>query len=87
MRQARQYLARRLGIAPGTLENLRRGRIKDPRKSLYDKLQAAVIRELEAEMRAHEHELQLLKQKGADPRGGEVQEVLANLQAIHEAMK
>lgn len=68
----RPIVARRVGVAPGTLENLRRGRIKDPRKSLYDKLRAALLRELENEIRAHEHERHILIQTGSDPRDDEI---------------
>lgn len=86
LKEARPIVARRIGVAPGTLENLRRGRIKDPRKSLFDRLKSAMVRELEAEMRAHEHEIQILKQIGEDPRGDAFAEVETRLSEIREVL-
>lgn len=82
----RPVVARRVGVAPGTLENLRRGRIKDPRQSLVTKLRAALIRELEAEMRAHEHERHVLIQTGEDPRSSSFEAVDASIAATAEAL-
>lgn len=82
----RTAVARRMGIAPGTLENLRRGRLKDIRKGIFDSLKAGVIRELEAEMRRCEHELQILRQTGSDPRSDEIAEVETSLAKAREAL-
>lgn len=82
----RPVVARRIGVSPGTLENLRRGRLKDVRKSIFDSLKAGVIREIEAEMRRCEHELQILRQTGADPRSDEIAEVEAGLAKAREAL-
>ena len=58
---ARLAVARRTGIAAGTLENLRRGRIKGVRAWIFDKLHAALIAELEAEVARTEHEIVVLR--------------------------
>lgn len=82
----RPVVARRIGISPGTLENLRRGRLKDVRKGVFDSLRAGVIQELEAEMRRCEHELAVLRQIGTDPRSDEISSVEASLASAREAL-
>ena len=86
LKAIRPLVAKKVGVSPGTLENLRHGRTKDPRKSIFDKLRAALIRELEAEMRAHEHEIHILKQTGADPRSDEITAAEKGLAEIREAL-
>lgn len=82
----RPTVARRLGVAPGTLENIRRGRIKDVRKGVFDSLKDGLIRELQAEMRRYEFELQILRQTGTDPRSPEISEVEAGLAQARKAL-
>ena len=84
--EVRPIVARRVGVAPGTLENIHRKRIKEPRKSLMDKLRSALVRELEAEMMRHQHEIHILKQTGADPRDYEIAEVEASLEKIRQTL-
>lgn len=85
--EVRPIVARRVGVAPGTLENIHRKRIKEPRKSLMDKLRSALVRELEAEAMRYEHEAQILIQTGSDPRNGEIAEVVAGLAKIRETLR
>jgi hypothetical protein len=85
--EVRPIVARRVGVAPGTLENIHRGRIKQPRKSLMDALRNALVRELEAEAMRYEHEAQILIQTGSDPRDGEIAEVVAGLATIRETLR
>ena len=72
-------MARRLGTAPGTLENLSRSRLKGVREWLYSKLLSAVVAEVEREIAAlnHEHQTLLALGKGRDDRA--MQEVVAGL--------
>lgn len=84
--EARPSVARRTGISPGTLANIRNGRLKAIAVHVYDRLRAAVIRELETEVRHLEHELQLLRTAGVDPREGEMEEVVASLAKVREAL-
>lgn len=84
--EARAIIARRLGATPGTLENVRKRRLKSPAKWLMDRLRGAVIRELEAEAIALEHEIHLLRQSGVDPRDNEIGAVVASLAAVRQAL-
>lgn len=68
---ARKSIARRIGIAPGTLENLRKGRVKRVTASVYERLHTAVIRELQREIERCTHEIQIARQAGLDPRGAD----------------
>lgn len=86
VREARPRVARQTGVAAGTLENLRNGRLKAVAVHVYERLRNALDRELVAEMRALEHELQLIRQQGADPRQVEVDEVVAHLAAVRKAL-
>ncbi len=86
LRQARPKVARQTGVASGTLANLRNGRLKAIAVHVYDRLRQAVERELVAEMQALEHELQILRQTGADPRGPEIEEVVSHLSAARAAL-
>lgn len=86
LKTVRSIVAKRVGVSPGTLENLRRGRIKDPRQSLCDKLRAALVRELQAEMRAHEHEIHVLQQTAFDPRSDEIAAAEKGLSEIRAAL-
>lgn len=84
--EARRVIATRTTVAPGTLENLRKGRLKAIAAHVYERLRASVIKELEAEVRALEHELQLLRATGADPRHGEIDAVVASLASVRKAL-
>ena len=86
--QARPTVARKLGVAPGTLENLSRGRLKDPLRinGLLARLRGAVVRELGAEIQRLEHERHVLIQTGVDPRSLEMAAVDAGLATAKEAL-
>ena len=86
IKDVRPDVARKAGVSSGTLENLRNGRLKAVAVHVYERLRAALDRELVAEMRALEHELQLLRQQGADPRDIEVDAVVAHLAAVRKAL-
>jgi len=80
--EARETVASRLGVLPGSLENLRRGRTKGIRGWIYERLRAAMIVQLQHEIAAQKHELEMLIQGGSRPDSGEIQEVLAGLAAL-----
>lgn len=86
LREVRPVVARHAGVMPGTLENLRNGRLKSIAAHVYARLRAAVIRELENEVRHLEHELISLRATGADPRENEVAAVVANLAQVRAAL-
>jgi ABC-type phosphate transport system auxiliary subunit len=83
---ARAIVARRLNLLPGTLENLRRNRIKDVRQRVADRLRAAYLRELEREHAGLEHELACLKATGARLNSDEITEVETDLAKVREAL-
>ena len=66
---ARAALARRAGCAPGTLENLRKGRLKRIERWLHDKLEGLLVREIEAEIRRLTLELEAHRRTGGDASG------------------
>ncbi len=80
--RARANVARSLGTAPGTIENLQRNRLKRVSGWLRDALRARVIRELEAEVVKLQHEIAVLHQTGSDPRGDEMAATRADLSAV-----
>lgn len=80
-------VARRIGVAPGSLENLRRGRSKGVRAFLYEKIRAAFIRECEQEMRRLAHELELARQAGLSAGSDEIGEIEAHFKALRELLK
>lgn len=83
---ARKNVARAVGVSPGTIENLQRGRLKTIAGWLRDALRARVIRELEAEVVRLQHEISVLHQTGSDPRSNEATAVRADLSAVLEAL-
>lgn len=83
---ARKAVARRLSMAPGTLENLRKGRLKAVAAHWYDTLRQGVIRELETELRYVQHEIAIARQTGLDPASGEAHALLASEARIKTAL-
>lgn len=61
--EAREIIARQAGIAPGSLESLGRGRLKNT-DSLAGKLNALRIRKLEEKLVSVQHELAIAKAMG-----------------------
>ena len=84
---ARRAVARRLGVSPGTVENIRRGRTKGVRAWIADRVANAVIREIENEIRGLSHELQCARQCGLRTGEGEIDEIQADLAALTLALK
>jgi hypothetical protein len=90
MADARKSLARDMKVAAGTLENVRKGRLKGVRLWVAEKIHGALIRELEREMARLTHEYQILVQCGAhrvDDEVSEVESLLARARQALEAMK
>ncbi len=83
----RATLARKLGALPGTLESLARGRLKRIDDWMRARAEALLIREIEHEIAALEHELACLRATGADPRlsaVGEIETALATARRLME---
>lgn len=83
---AREKVAHRVGTSPGTLENLRRGRLKEIAAHVYAKLQASVVAELEAELRHVTHALEVARKAGLDVGAGGFLSLVANEARIREAL-
>lgn len=77
---ARQMVARRVGVSPGTLENLRKGRTKRPAFDVVELIRAEFVREAQRQVSAWEHRLQIAKQAGAHPVSSAMAEAMAHLQ-------
>jgi len=83
---ARKAVARKIGVAPGTLENLRKGRVKRITAFVYERLRAAVIRELEQEIKRAGHELEVARQCGLDPRSADMAALETAMAQVKELM-
>ena len=68
VRAARKAVARRLGVAPGTLRNLRSLRAKVVPNWLMARIRAEFINVLQSEIGRLEHEIAVARQVGMDPR-------------------
>lgn len=77
---ARMSVARRLHMSPGTLENLRNGRMKNVAAGIFAKLRSMVEHEINQEIQALEHELQMARACGLDRRDDEISAAEAALQ-------
>jgi hypothetical protein len=82
---AARSIARRIREAPGTLINVAKERAKRVDSRLRDKLTAFAISQIEQEIARMTHELEVLRQCGADPRSdsiAEVENLLAKAKAL-----
>lgn len=82
----RKSLAKRLGWPAGTLENLKRGRLKRVPVALLECLGSAVAREIEAELPRLAHELEMARQVGVDPRSDAFCRAAAALEEARKAI-
>lgn len=83
---ARKAVSQRISVPPGTLRNLRKNRVKGIAVHWYERIRAAVISDLQAEMRRLQHEQHVLQQSGAHPAGDEASAVVASIQAVRLAL-
>ena len=84
---ARKIVARRAGVSPGTLENMRRGRVKNLLGIVRDRIQALVIRELESEIRRLSHDLEMALRCASHPCEDEVLAARAALAAARKLIE
>lgn len=83
---ARAALARRVGVTPSTWRNLTLGRLKRLDAWMRDRLQAVLIRELEAEIARLSHELEIARQSGAHLASQHVSEIETHLAAARRIL-
>lgn len=84
--EIRAKLASEIGIAPGTIENIRRNRFVSLRTVVRDRIQAWMIRGLQEKIRNLENELQMALQCGEGPTSDVVLGAKAALAKAHEAL-
>lgn len=65
---ARGRIANRLGVSPGTLENIRRLRTKIVPNWLMNKVRLELVSVLQLEIQRLEHEINIARQTGSDHR-------------------
>lgn len=83
--EVRPIVARKTGVPASKLYSLWRRRLKDT-GSWKEALKAAVLVELQNEMRRLQHEQHILLQSGAHPGSGEVQAVASDIAAVRLAL-
>jgi hypothetical protein len=81
---ARMRVANRIGVAPGTLENLRRMRTKIVPNWLMNRLRAEFVLVLQSEIQRLEHEIHIARQTGADHRDDMLASAEAQLAAARQ---
>jgi len=84
---ARTALARRAGVSPSTWRNLALGRLKRLDAFVRDRLQALVVRELQAEIARLTHELEIARQGGDHLASQHVREIEAHLCAARTILR
>lgn len=84
---ARKAVARKAGIPPGAVEHIERGRAKRIGRRVYEALRGLVLRELEREIAALEHEIAVARQCGMDAREEQICAVDSHLVAARKAME
>jgi len=83
---ARPRIADKLGVTTGTLETLRRGRLKNIGGWLRDRIASLLMREIGAEITRLRNELDLAFQSGSDPRWHNLAQIKADLAALEALM-
>lgn len=86
VKTVRPSIARRIGTTAAALEHVSRGRAKRISAHLFAALQGAFIRELSAEIARAEHEIEMARQCGVDPRAAEMAALEAGASAARKLM-
>ena len=83
---ARERVAGRIGVSPGTLENIRRLRTKIVPNWLMNKVRTELVSVLQSEIRRLEHEIQLARQTGMDHRDDALCSAEAQIEAARQML-
>lgn len=83
---ARDRLASKIGVLPGTLYNLFRGRLKKLDVDLRDRLTAFAMRDAQTEMKGLCHELEMAVRMGVPPNSAMVEQIKADLSGVCRAL-
>ncbi len=84
---ARAMLAREWGVSFWSLTNFRRGRLKDLRIGMLDRIKAGIVRGIESEIRKLEHELKLVRQSGLSLSETKISQAFAALEQARDFLK
>lgn len=85
--QTQRDIARELKVAPGRVERARKGRIKSSATWLYERVRAAFIREMEAEIVRISQEILLARQSGMDARDEPLERAEAALASLRKLIE
>lgn len=84
--QARTRIANRIGVSPGTLENIRRLRTKIVPNWLMNKVRLELVAVLQLEIQGLEHEVNLARKTGMDYRDDALVTAETQLAKAREAL-
>jgi len=84
---ARRRIASRIGVSPGTLENLRRLRTKVVPNWLMERIRAELVSVLQQEIQGLEHEVHVARQTGSNYRDDTLASAAAQLAAAREILR
>jgi hypothetical protein len=87
VKQARAIVARKVGATPAAIEHVARGRAKRIPADLFARLRNYFIRELSSEIAAAQHQLEVARQCGMDPRCPEMAALEAGAAAARKLME
>jgi hypothetical protein len=87
IREVRMTIARQLKTGVGTLANIRKQRRKTVPAWLMRNIGARLIESIQTEIRALEHEMEITRQIGVDPRDDTVCAVAASLASAKALLK
>jgi hypothetical protein len=85
--EARARIAGRIGVSPGTLENIRRLRTKIVPNWLMNKVRAELVTVLQSEIQRLEHEVNIARQTGSDHRDDMLASAETQLAAARSILK
>jgi len=84
--EAIRRMASRAKVSPGQVEGLIRGRVKDPKLGLVERIRAAFIIETRREIERLSHELEKASQAGLDPDCREISKARLAMARLREAL-
>ena len=85
--RAREKIAAEIGVSPGSLERVRRGRVKSVKGFIIDAVRAAFIGAISREIRGLEHELEMARRGGLSLEESGAVEALAALEAARQFVR
>lgn len=84
--EARSKIARSISASPGSLNNLRRARVKSVSSRLMSSIRGALVAELQNEVARLQHEITVHLQTGTDPHCDALNEAKAHIEAAKKIL-